>query len=101
MTFLTELAFITDISNQLRLLNLKLQRTNQNISQLVSHVDSFRRKLQVLKSHLNDNIFHFLPSCRILLEEHDNNCNFKEYIHFLDSLIDEFDTRFTCFEKLN
>ena len=29
-----------------------------------------------------------------------HNCNFKEYIHFLDSLIDEFDTRFTCFEKL-
>ncbi|KAG5310765.1 F200B protein, partial [Acromyrmex insinuator] len=84
VTFLTELTFITDISNQLRLLNLKLQRTNQNISQLVSHVDSFRRKLQVLKSHLNDNIFHFFPSCQILLEEHDNNCNFKEYIHFLD-----------------
>jgi len=31
--FLTEFAFITDISNQLRFLNLKLQRTNQNISQ--------------------------------------------------------------------
>ncbi|KAG5321622.1 GTD2B protein, partial [Acromyrmex heyeri] len=95
----TELAFITDISNQVRLLNLKLQRTNQNISQLVRHIDSFRRKLQILKSHLND-IFHFFPSCQILLEEHDNNCNFKEYIHFLDSLIDEFDTRFICFEKL-
>jgi len=61
--FLTEFAFITDINNQLRFFNLKLQRTNQNISQLVSHVDSFRRKLQVLKSYLNDNIFHFFPSC--------------------------------------
>ena len=59
----------------------KLQRTNQNIFQLVNHIDSFRRKLQVLKSHhLNDNIFHFF--CQILLEEHDNNCNFKEYILF-------------------
>jgi len=45
VTFLTELAFITDISNQFRLLNLKLQGTDQNISRLVSHVDSFRRKL--------------------------------------------------------
>jgi len=66
----------------------------------VNHVDSFRRKLQVLKFHLNDNIFHIFSSCQILLEKHDNNCNFKEYIHFLDSLIDEFDTQFTCFEKL-
>ncbi|XP_018369071.1 PREDICTED: general transcription factor II-I repeat domain-containing protein 2B-like [Trachymyrmex cornetzi] len=100
VTFLTELAFITDISNQLRLLNLKLQKTDQNISQLVSHVNSFRRKLQALKCHLNSNIFHFFPSCQIILEEHGSICNFKEYTHFIDSLIDEFDTRFTCFEKL-
>ena len=38
VTFLTELTFITDMSNQVvssqsfRLLNLKLQKTNQNIS---------------------------------------------------------------------
>ncbi|KYN18712.1 General transcription factor II-I repeat domain-containing protein 2B [Trachymyrmex cornetzi] len=100
VTFLTELAFITDISNQLRLLNLKLQKTDQNISQLVSHVNSFRRKLQALKFHLNSNIFHFFPSCQIILEEHGSVCNFKEYTHFIDSLIDEFNTRFTCFEKL-
>ena len=93
----TKFAFITD-DNQLRFLNLKLRRTNQSISQLVNHVDFFRRKLQVLKSHLNNNIFHFFSSCQILLKEHDNN--FKKYIHFLDSLIDEFDTWFTCFEKL-
>ena len=86
MWFLIELAVIIDINNQFRILNLKLQRTNQNISQLVTHVNSFQRKLQVLKSHLNDNIFHFFPSCQIFLEEHDNNYNFKEYIHFLDSL---------------
>ena len=77
MIFL-EFAFIIDINNQL--LNLKLQRTNQNIFQLVSQlVESFRRKLQVLKSHLNDNIYYFFSSCQILLEEYDNNYNFKEY----------------------
>ncbi|XP_046145595.1 general transcription factor II-I repeat domain-containing protein 2B-like [Osmia bicornis bicornis] len=100
ITFLSELAFITDITNQLRLLNLKLQRTNQSISQLVSHVDSFRRKLQLLKSHLNNDVFRFSPSCEILLKEYGNSCNFKEYIHFVDCLIEEFDTRFICFENL-
>ncbi|EZA53490.1 General transcription factor II-I repeat domain-containing protein 2B [Ooceraea biroi] len=100
VTFLSELAFITDMTNQLRLLNLKLQRQNQNISQLVSHVDSFRRKLQLFKTHLNNDIFHFFPSCQILLEEYGSSCNFKQYISIVDSLITEFDTRFTCFEKL-
>lgn len=100
ITFLCELGFITDMTNQLRLLNLKLQKTNQNISQLVSHVDSFRRKLQLFKSNLNNDIFHFFPSCQILLEEYGSSCNFKKYIHFVDCLIEEFDTRFTCFEKL-
>jgi hypothetical protein len=88
------------MTNQLRLLNLKLQKPTQNISQLVSHVDSFRSKLQLFKSDLNNNIFHYFPSCQILLEEHGSSCNFKENIHFVDSVIEEFDTRFTCFEKL-
>lgn len=100
ITFLCELAFITDMTNQLRLLNLKLQKTNQNISQLVSHVDSFRRKLQLFKSHLSNDIFHFFPSCQILFEEYGSSCNFKEYINFVDCVIEEFNTRFTCFEKL-
>lgn len=100
LTFLSELAFITDMTNQLRLLNLKLQRPNQNISQLVSHVDGFRKKLQLFKSHLNSDIFHFFPSCKILLDEYHNSCNFKEYVNLIDSLIIEFDSRFTCFEKL-
>ncbi|EZA56071.1 General transcription factor II-I repeat domain-containing protein 2B [Ooceraea biroi] len=66
ITFLSELAFITDITNQLRLLNS----------------------------------FIFFPSCQILFEEHGSNCNFKEHISFTNCLIEEFDTRFTCFEKL-
>jgi len=59
VTFLNELAFITNMANQLRLLNLKLQRMDQDISQLVSHVDSFRKKLHLLKTYLNNNIFYF------------------------------------------
>ncbi|EZA59651.1 General transcription factor II-I repeat domain-containing protein 2B, partial [Ooceraea biroi] len=100
VAFLSELAFITDMTNKLRLLNLKLQRPDQNILQLVSHINSFRRKLQLLKFHLNNDNFHFFPSCQILLTEYGSNCNFKEYIHFVDSLIDEFDTRFACFKAL-
>jgi len=38
---LCELPVVTDMTNHLNTLNLKLQKTNQTISQLVSHVDSF------------------------------------------------------------
>lgn len=97
---LCELAFVTDMTNHLNTLNLKLQKTNQIISQLVSHVDSFRRKLQLFKNHLENNILHFFPSCQILFEEYGTNCNFTKQICIVDSLINQFNTRFTDFEAL-
>jgi hypothetical protein len=81
-------------------LNLKLQKTDQIISQLVSHVDSFRRKLLLLKNHVENNILHFLPSCQILFEEHGTKCNFKKQIIIIDSLISQFNRRFSDFETL-
>ncbi|KYN38119.1 hypothetical protein ALC56_07519, partial [Trachymyrmex septentrionalis] len=38
------------------------------------------------KAVYTDVPFHFFSSCQILLEEHDNNCNFKEYIYLKESL---------------
>ncbi|KAG5316804.1 GTD2B protein, partial [Acromyrmex insinuator] len=40
------------------ILILKLQKTNQTISQLVSHIDSIRKKLTLLKDHII-NLIHF------------------------------------------
>jgi len=65
---LCELVLITDMTNHLNTLNLKLQKTNQTISQLVSHVDSFGRKLQLLKNQLQNNIFHFFPLARFFFK---------------------------------
>jgi len=98
--FLCELAFITDLTNHLNSLNLKLQKTNQTICQLVSHIDSFRRKLALFKNHLEKDSLHFYPSCQILFEEYGTSCNFKKYIDLINSLISQFDTRFTDFESL-
>ena len=97
---LCELALITDMTNHLNTLNLKLQKTNQTISELVSHVDSFRRKLILFKNHLQNNNFHFFPSCQILFEEHGNKCNFKNQFHVIESLINQFNTRFNDFKTL-
>ncbi|XP_066598827.1 general transcription factor II-I repeat domain-containing protein 2B-like [Prorops nasuta] len=45
---LCELALITDLTNHLNTLNYKLQTSKQSISQLVSHIDSFIAKLNML-----------------------------------------------------
>lgn len=97
---LCELALITDMTNHLNTLNLKLQKTNQTISELVSHVDSFRRKLTLFKNHLENNILHFFPSCQILFEEHSTNCDFKKQLNVIESLKSQFDLRFSDFETL-
>lgn len=97
---LCELALLTDLTNHLNNLNLKLQKTEQTISQLVSHIDSFRRQLILFKNHIESNIFHFYPSCQILLEEHGTSCNFKKHLYLIESLIDQFDTRFKDFDSL-
>ncbi|EFN77429.1 General transcription factor II-I repeat domain-containing protein 2B, partial [Harpegnathos saltator] len=81
-------------------LNLKLQKTNQTISQVVSHVDSFRRKLIFFKNQLPNNILHFFASCQILFETYGTNCNFVKQCNVIDSLINQFDTRFNDFEML-
>jgi len=41
---LCKFALLTDLTDHLNNLNFKLQKTNQTISQLISHIDSFRRK---------------------------------------------------------
>lgn len=97
---LCELALLTDLTNHLNNLNLKLQKTEQTISQLVSHIDSFQRKLILFKNHIESNIFHFYPSCQILLEEYGTSCNFKKHLYLIESLIDQFDTRFKDFDSL-
>ncbi|KAG5321683.1 GTD2A protein, partial [Pseudoatta argentina] len=70
------------------------------ISQLVSHIDSFRRKLLLFKNHLEENSLLFYPSCQILFEEYGTNCNFKKFIDLINSLISQLDTRFTDFKSL-
>ena len=88
------------MTNYLNILNSKLQKTDQTISQLVSHIDSFRRKLILFKHQLENNVFHFFLSCQILFEEHGTNCDFRKQLNIIESLIGQFDMRFSDFETL-
>ncbi|KAJ8874392.1 hypothetical protein PR048_025241 [Dryococelus australis] len=55
--WLSTLAFLTDITEHLNILNLKLQGKKKNICQLISHIEAFWKKLRIFeedrKSYLN------------------------------------------------
>jgi len=98
--FFEDFALLTDLTNYLNNLNLKLQKPNQTISQLVLHIDLFRRKLLLSKNYVENNILHFYPRYQILFKEHGTSCNFKKHLYLIESLIEQFDTRFNDFDML-
>ncbi|PNF38714.1 hypothetical protein B7P43_G16721, partial [Cryptotermes secundus] len=56
--FLRNLAFLTDITQHLNVLNLQLQGKKQTICQMFGFVDSFRKKLYLFKSALDKITFY-------------------------------------------
>ena len=64
--YLCGLAYLTDMTNHLNVLNLILQGKEQSISHLVGHVEGFRSKLVLFTNYLqNNNLAHF-PSCSVI-----------------------------------
>ncbi|PNF42972.1 hypothetical protein B7P43_G11112 [Cryptotermes secundus] len=98
--FLRNLAFLTDITQHLNVLNLQLQGKKQTICQMVGFVDSFRKKLHLFKSALDkNNLLHF-PCCRKLSEEEEEEgLEFRDYTEIIEDLSSEFDRRFNDFES--
>ncbi|PNF24552.1 hypothetical protein B7P43_G05386 [Cryptotermes secundus] len=105
--FLRNLAFLTDITQHLNVLNLQLQGKKQTICQMVGFVDSFRKKLHLFKSALDkNNLLHF-PCCRKLSEEEEEEeeeeegggLEFRDYSEIIEDLSSEFDRRFNDFES--
>ncbi|PNF35719.1 hypothetical protein B7P43_G16163 [Cryptotermes secundus] len=98
--FLRNLAFLTDITQHLNVLNLQLQGKKQTICQMVGFVDSFRKKLHLFKSALDkNNLLHF-PCCRKLSEEEEEeDLEFRDYTEIIEDLSSEFDRRFNDFES--
>ncbi|PNF30217.1 hypothetical protein B7P43_G02592 [Cryptotermes secundus] len=95
--FLRNLAFLTDITQHLNVLNLQLQGKKQTICQMVGFVDSFRKKLHLFKSALDkNNLLHF-PCCRKLSEG--GGLEFRDYTEIIEDLSSEFDRRFNDFES--
>jgi len=101
--FLKELAFLTDILGHMNELNVKLQGRNQFITDLFGHINGFRSKLGILKSALQSNDITHFPCCNTLAAESegDEGIDFSEFQGVVQSIADEFTTRFQEFQKMN
>ena len=53
----------------------------------------------MFKDHIENNVFHFYPSCQILFEEYGISGNFQKHLFLLESLADKL-IRFNDFETL-
>ncbi|PNF24012.1 hypothetical protein B7P43_G08632 [Cryptotermes secundus] len=95
--FLRNLAFLTDITQHLNVLNLQLQGKKQTICQMVHFVDSFHKKLHLFKSALDKNNLLQFPCCRKLSEE--EGLEFRDYTEIIEDLSSEFDRLFNDFES--
>lgn len=98
-SFSIELAFLTDITYLINVLNSKLQTRKQHIFDLISLIDGFLKKLGVLKQELSeDHLFNF-SSCSIIKSQ-DNRASFKTFTAQLERLESEFLSRFQDFQKV-
>lgn len=100
--FLSDLAFLTDMTYHLNELNLKLQGKQQNIADLYGNLKGFINKMKLFKSTLSKNDFTFFPSCKEHYDEMQNfeGISFTAHIKFIDVIMEDFDNRFADFKKI-
>ncbi|XP_065147064.1 SCAN domain-containing protein 3-like [Paramisgurnus dabryanus] len=85
------LAFLVDITGHLNDLNLKLQGKDNSVCDLVAAVQSFQRKLDILKMDLEQDCTHF-PSMKEIQDS-----NITAHSDFIQKLIENFKAHFDGF----
>lgn len=94
---LMDLAFLVDVTQELNVLNKKLQGQDQLVSAAYDNVRAFSKKLVLWKAQLfQTNLCHF-PACKALM---DSGTTFsgEKYADTIGKLQEEFDQRFADFK---
>ncbi|KAJ8881121.1 hypothetical protein PR048_017594 [Dryococelus australis] len=91
-------AFLTDITEHLNILNLKLQGKKQNICQLMSHIEAIRKKLRMFEEDLKSDL-KFFKSCSEIKNEF-NSADFKQHGQYVIELREEFGKQFSDFDNM-
>lgn len=97
--FFLELAFLADICHMLNVLNVKLQRSNQIIFDLISCIDEFIDKLNILISDLSSNSLVNLECCQLIAAEKPQS-NFKVFVVDIERLKQSLEDRFKDFQLI-
>lgn len=95
--FQMSLAFLTDISEILNETNIKMQGKNKNIFDIVSCLESLKKKLFILKNGLLTNTLHHFSCCLVISQEIEN-ADFSIFAKEIEILINQLETRFTDFK---
>lgn len=100
--WLLDLAFLTDITAKLNELNLELQGPNKTIFHMISSVNAFKQKLNLLLSKLeNKNLANFPNMTAQLNSSVSINYDKNRYVDEIRHVITEFNNRFQDFKKLD
>lgn len=94
--WLRDLAFLTDITKHLNSLNLELQGQNKTIIDMMSSVNAFKSKLELLIIQLNEKDCKNFPTLRLQR----NDVTFESYEAELRKILNEFERRFSDIKKL-
>ena len=76
--WLNDLAFLTDVTQHLSILNTKLQRRNQLANKMLEHIITFQKKLDCFKGQLSKFLLIHFPCLKIQNDE-GRNKNHQKY----------------------
>jgi hypothetical protein len=101
ISWLQDLAFLTDITSKLNELNLQLQGKDRDISGMISSVNAFQKKLKLWVGHLNRNSLSHFPNLKSIVESISGGvCDLPRFVKHLETLTVEFGNRFSQFSTL-
>ena len=96
--FLSELAFLADLTTVIEKLNLNLQRPDQCIADLMNNVQGFQINLEILMKQIENDELGELPCCDQLAKMY--SVNFSEFTSIIENIIEEFNIRFRIFVEM-
>ncbi|XP_057667227.1 general transcription factor II-I repeat domain-containing protein 2A-like [Diorhabda carinulata] len=94
--WLTDLAFLTDITMHLNIVNLELQGKGKTIIEMISAVNAFKSKLQLMIDQLKRKDLKHFPSLKARIPQF----NYDTYEDELSNILGQFEMRFYDCSKL-
>ncbi|CAG9791321.1 unnamed protein product [Diatraea saccharalis] len=96
-SWLCDLAFLTDVTGHLNSINLELQGKDKTIMDMISTINSFKSKLQLLINQLKKKD---LKNFACLKAKTSAVINYNKYETELGNILSEFERRFSDLQKL-